>query len=57
MRWAIAYALERLLLPLIATLLFLRFFGDPSGAANPYVDQVNQWLGLDALTRALDHGF
>jgi hypothetical protein len=56
MRWAVAYALERLLVPLLVALLFMHYFGDASGGANPYVEQIDRWLGFDALMHALDHG-
>ena len=56
MRWAVAYALERLLVPLLVALLFLHYFGDASGGANPYVEQIDRWFGFDALRRGLDQG-
>lgn len=55
MRWALAYALERLLVPLLVALLFLHYFGDASEGANPYVEQIDRWFGLDALRHGLDH--
>jgi hypothetical protein len=35
MRWAVAYALERLLVPLLVALLFMLYFGDASGGRKP----------------------
>jgi len=54
MRWAIAYAFERLLVPLLVALLFIHYFGDASGGANPYVEQIDRWFGFDALRHGLD---
>jgi hypothetical protein len=56
MRWAVAYALERLLVPLLVALLFMHYFGDASGGANPYVEQIDRWFGFDALMHGLDQG-
>jgi hypothetical protein len=56
MRWAFAYALERILVPLLVALLFIHYFGDAPGGANPYVEQIDRWFGFDALRRGLDHG-
>ena len=55
MRWAVAYALERLLIPLLVALLFIHYFGDAKGGANPYVEQIDRWFGFEALRRGLDH--
>jgi hypothetical protein len=57
MRWAVAYALERLLVPVIVALLVMYVFGDASGGANPLVEQINRWLGFDELMRALGARF
>jgi hypothetical protein len=53
MRWAVAYALEHLLVPLVVALALLYVFRGADGGANAYVDQLNRWLGFDELTRAL----
>ena len=55
MRWAVAYALERLFVLALIALLFACVFHSADGGADAYVDQVNRWLGFDALTRALEH--
>ena len=57
MRWAVIGAIERLLVPLLVALLFLHYFGDASGGANPYVEQIDRWLGFDVLARAFVHAF
>jgi hypothetical protein len=57
MRWAVAYAVERLLVPLIVAVALLYVFRDASGGANPYVEQIDRWLGFDALMRALGGRF
>jgi hypothetical protein len=54
---ALAYAIEHLLFPLLVALLMLYLFRNASGSADAYVDQVNRWLGFDALMRSLEHGF
>ena len=57
MRWATAAAcaLEHLLAPALAGLLLVYLFRDAPGTASPYVDQIDRWLGLDQLLRALEH--
>jgi hypothetical protein len=55
MRWAVAYAFERLFVLALIALLFVCVFHAADGGADAYVDQVNRWLGFDALTRALEH--
>jgi hypothetical protein len=57
MRWAVAYAFERLLVPVVVALLFMSVFGDASGGANPFVEQINRWLGFNELMRALGARF
>jgi hypothetical protein len=52
MRWAVAYAVERLFVSALIALLFVCVFH----GADAYVDQVDRWLGFDALARALAHG-
>ena len=54
MRWAVADAVGRLLVLAAIALLFVHFFGDGDGATNPYVRQVDRWLGLDQLLRAIE---
>ncbi len=57
MKWtAAAYALERLLFPLIVAMALLYVFRDAPATTDPYVDAINHWLGFDQLMRALDHG-
>ncbi len=56
MRWAVAYALERLFVLALIALLFVCVFHRADGSADAYVDQVDRWLGFDALMRALEHG-
>jgi hypothetical protein len=57
MRWAAAYAVGRLLVLAALALAFVYFFRDGDGAANPYVQQLDRWLGLDELLRAIDGRF
>ena len=57
MKGAVIGAIERLLIPLLVALLFLHYFGDASGGANPYVEQIDRWLGFDALAGAFVHRF
>jgi hypothetical protein len=57
MRWAVAHAIERLLVPLIVALGLLYVFRDAHSGANPYVEQIDRWLGVDALVRALEGRF
>ena len=56
MRWAVAYAFERLFILALIALLFICVFHAADGGADAYVSQVNRWLGFDALARALEHG-
>ena len=56
MRRAVAYAFERLLILALVALLFVCVFHTADGGADGYVNQVDRWLGFDALTRALAHG-
>jgi hypothetical protein len=51
----LACAIEHLLFPLLVALLLLYLFRNASGGVDGYVDQVDRWLGFDALTRALEH--
>jgi len=55
MRWAVAYAFEQLFVVALIALLFVCVLHAADGGADAYVDQVNRWLGFDALTRALAH--
>ncbi len=58
MKWsAAAFALNHLVFPALVALLLLYFFRDAPATANPFVDQVNHWLGFDALTRAFEHRY
>jgi hypothetical protein len=54
---ALAYAIEHLLFPLLVAMLLLYLFRNTAGGADAYVDQVNRWLGFDALTRALERQY
>ena len=56
MRWAVAYAFERLFFLALVALLFVCVFHTADGGADAYVSQVDRWLGFDALARALAHG-
>ena len=56
MRQAVAYAFERLLILALVALLFVGVFRSADGGADAYVNQVDRWLGFDALARALAHG-
>jgi hypothetical protein len=56
MRWAVAYAFERIFVLALIALLFVCVFHAADGGADAYVEQVNRWLGFDALARALEHG-
>ena len=51
---ALAFATEHLLFPLLVALLLLYLFRNASGGAGGSVDQINRWLGFDALTRAFE---
>ena len=55
MRWTVAYAFERLVFLALIALLLVCVFRAADGGADAYVDQVNRWLGFDAVTRALEH--
>lgn len=55
MRWALAYAFEQLFVVALIALLFVCVLHASDGGADAYVEQVNRWLGFDALTRALGH--
>jgi hypothetical protein len=55
MRWAVAFAFERLFILALAALLFVCVFHAAHGGADAYVNQVERWLGFDALTRAFEH--
>ena len=55
MRWAVAYAFGRVFILALVALLFVCVFHTADGGGDAYVSQVNRWLGLDALTRALAH--
>jgi hypothetical protein len=57
MRWAVAYAFGRLFILALVALLFVCVFHTADGGADAYVSQVNRWLGLDALMRALSHSW
>jgi len=57
MRWAVAYAFARLFPLALIALLFVCMFYTSDGGAEAYVAQVDRWLGFDALTRALAHGW
>ena len=54
MRWAVAYAFSRLFFLAAIALICAWLFHDPDRGANPYVAQLDHWLGVDALTRAFD---
>ncbi len=54
---AVAYAFEHLLFPLIVALALLYVFRGASGGADPYVEQIDRWLGFDELMRALGGRF
>ena len=55
MRWAVAYAFERLFALALIALLVVCVLHAADGGSDAYVDQVSHWLGFEALTRALQH--
>ena len=57
MRWAVAYAFGRLFSLALLALMFVCVFHTADGGADAYVSQINRWVGLDALMRALSHSW
>ena len=50
---ALAYAIEHLMFPLIVAALLLALFRNAPGGPQGYADQIDRWLGLDQVARAL----
>jgi hypothetical protein len=56
MRWAFSFALNRLFVLAAIALLLNNMFRNSCSVGNPYVEMLNQWLGVDELVRAFEHG-
>lgn len=55
MRWAFSFAINRLFAIAVIVLVLNNYFRTSCGIGNSYVEQFNQWSGINDLFRALDH--
>jgi hypothetical protein len=55
MRWALSFAINRLFFLAVIALVLNNFFRTSCGIGNSYVEQFNEWFGVNELLRALDH--
>lgn len=54
MKWAVSFAVNRLIALAVIALTLNSYFRDTCGIGNSYVDQLDRWLGFDDLVRALE---
>ena len=55
LKTAISFAINRLFIVAAIALVMNAYFQTHCEIGNSYVEQFNQWVGIDELLRVLDH--
>ncbi|MFZ1963641.1 MAG: hypothetical protein WAU78_09295 [Roseiarcus sp.] len=55
LKTAISFTINRLFIVAMIALVMNAYFQTHCGIGTSYVEQFNQWVGIDELLRVLDH--